>query len=465
MTKNETIDKIVKYNKLYSSYYTNYPPVGEWTEDFIKTTTYENILMETFSMSRDKKNISLYLHFPYCHSQCYFCHCHTIISKDHSKYHSFLQTLESELKVFKQLLDKEVLNVNIVDIHLGGGSPSEMNEEEFTYMKKMISTIVDFNNINEFSVEIDLRFCSEEKINFFAKSGITRISFGVQDFNDDVQHAINRIQPFSLFSEMVPKVRDKFRGVNFDLIYGMPYQTIESFQETINNVIKLSPDRIALYRYNHKPSLHKHQKAIESNRLPSETDYIKINYHAIEKLLENGYMRVGIDHFAKESDNLGVASINKDLVRNFMGYTAGEYGYTVGFGPSAMSDLYGYYLQNIYDMNNYKEKINDDQIPLFRGYKLSQDDIIRREVIYQVMNNFQVDFTSLSTKYEIDFFEYFHEEQKQLEELKQDGLLTLDTKILDITDIGKHCLRNIAIVFDKIYSETKQYKYSKDFVS
>ncbi len=465
MINNETIDKIVKYNKLYSSYYTNYPPVGEWTEDLIKTTSYKDILMETFSFDQEKKNISLYIHFPYCNSQCYFCHCHTIISKDHQKYFSFLKTLEEELKMFKKLLDKDAINVNIVDIHLGGGSPSGMNIEEFDYLKNVLSTIVDFKNIGEFSIEIDLRFCSEKKMKHFSDEGITRISFGVQDFNEKVQKAINRIQPVSLFNEMVPKTRDMFRGVNFDLIYGMPFQTIKSFEETIENVIKLSPDRISLYRYNHKPSLHKHQGAINSNTLPSETDYIKINYHAIEQLLDNGYLRIGIDHFAKKTDNLGIAALNKNLKRNFLGYTAGGYTYNVGFGPSAMSDLYGFYLQNIYDMKDYKEKIEDEQVPLFRGYKLSKDDIIRREVIYQIMDNFQIDFKELSNIYKIDFFDYFKEEQQQLLELEKDGLLTLNENILEISDVGKYCLRNIAIIFDKIYAQTKQYKYSKDFTS
>ena len=461
---NEHLNKIIDYNKLYSSYYTNYPPVGEWKEDFINEVSYDDIINDTFSVKKNMQDASLYVHFPYCNSQCYFCHCHTIISKDHKKHWAFLEELEKEVLVFKEMLENSDGVVKFVDIHLGGGSPSGMNSEEFTYLKNILSNLVEFDKVREFSIEIDIRFCDVDKIKSFADAGITRISFGLQDFNVDVQQAINRIQPFSMFEEKLPQIRDSFNGINFDLIYGMPHQSIESFSHTIDNVLKLSPDRIALYKYNHKPDLYKHQGFIENNTLPSEEDNIKINYYAIEKLLSNGYIRIGIDHFAKKTDSLGKSALKSELRRNFMGYTAGDYGCTIGFGPSSMSDLYGYYVQNTYDLKFYRESVDNNRLPLFRGYKLSQDDILRREIIYAIMNNFKIDFLAIEKLFDIKFDEYFASELMNLDKLENDDLIIIQDNILSVTPVGKYCLRNIAVVFDSIYSKTQEYKYSKDFI-
>lgn len=463
MKKINELSKIINYNKLYSSYYTNYPPVGEWNAECTENISYATMLKETFSIKNNNKDVSLYIHFPFCNSQCYFCHCHTIISKDHQKFNAFLELLEKEILIFKKMIQKENLDINIVDIHLGGGSPSGMNKEEFKYMKKILSHILSFDKISEFSIEIDIRFCSIEDISNFAKEGITRISFGLQDFDPNVQKAINRIQPYSQFEELLPQIRDKFSGINFDLIYGMPHQTIESFTRTIENVIKLCPDRIALYKYNHKPDLYRHQQLIKNESLPSEEDNIKINYYAIEKLIENEYIRVGIDHFAKKTDNLGQSALNSELKRNFMGYTAGEYGCTIAFGPSSMSDLYKYYTQNTYDMEFYEKSIIDNKLPLFRGYKLTEDDILRREVIYAIMNNFKIDMKIIENSFNIKFKEYFLNEFRKLEVLEKDGLVIIEQNSLVVTELGKYCLRNIAIIFDAIYTKNNEYKYSKDF--
>jgi oxygen-independent coproporphyrinogen-3 oxidase len=463
MEFNSTLTKILEYNKLYSSYYTNYPPVGEWRKEVTDTIPYVDILSKTFSKKNNMSEVSLYIHFPFCHTQCYFCHCHTVISKDHKKYMSFLTVLEKELQLFKKTIDSKDIDIKVVDIHLGGGSPSGMNKEEFLYLKKMLSPLVNFDEVREFSIEIDIRYCELEQVDFLSQEGISRISFGVQDFNEDVQVAINRVQSFEVFEDAVPKVRDKFRGVNFDLIYGMPHQTIESFSETIKNVLKLSPDRIAMYKYNHKPDIYRHQGLIKDKHLPSEEDSIAMNYFAIEELLKNDYIRVGIDHFAKKTDNLGIAAQNNSLRRNFMGYTAGDYGCTIAFGPSAMGDLYEYYVQNVYSMSDYEKMIDDGKFPLFRGYELSKDDIIRREVIYGVMNSFRVDFKELRESFDISE-DYFGAELEKIKPLIEDGLVTFEDEILIVTDLGKFCLRNIAVVFDRIYNETKEYKYSKDFI-
>lgn len=463
MELNSKLKKILEYNRLYSSYYTNYPPVGEWNGELLEKMSYGDILSSTFSKKNNMREVSLYIHFPFCYSQCYFCHCHTVISKDHTRYFSFLETLEKEIKLFKNIIDNNSdIKIDVVDIHLGGGSPSGMSEKEFLYLKSFLSMIVDFERIREFSIEIDIRFSDMKKIRFFKDEGITRISFGVQDFNINVQKAINRIQSVELFDEIVPQVKEMFRGVNFDLIYGMPYQTLESFDDTIDNVIKYSPDRIALYKYNHKPDLHKHQAFIKDEWMPSEEDSILINYNAIQKLLKNGYIRVGIDHFAKVTDSLGQAAEENKLRRNFMGYTAGDYGCTIAFGPSSMGDLYGYYVQNVYDMHEYQERLDSGVLPIFRGYELSLNDIVRREVIYGIMNNFRVDFNEIKSSFNLDK-NYFITEFEQLKSLIEDELITFDEQILAVTEVGKFCLRNIAIVFDDIYAKSKQYKYSKDF--
>lgn len=464
MQLNNKLEKIVEYNKLYSSYYTNYPPVGEWTEEFVESNNYEDVMIKTFLVENNiRNNVSLYIHFPFCNSQCYFCHCHTIISKDHSKFVEFLNVLEKEISIFKEIVKRNNISINIVDIHLGGGSPSGMSKEEFKYLKDILSNIVEFDKITEFSIEIDVRYTNIERIKAFAEDGITRISFGVQDFNEKVQQTINRVQSYEVFQDLLPKVKNMFRGINFDLIYGMPYQTIESFKETILNVVKLNPDRIALYKYNHKPDLYKHQQFIKNDMLPSEEDNIKINYYAIEQLLYHGYIRVGIDHFAKRTDNLGISALNSEVKRNFMGYTAGEYSRTIGFGPSSMSDLYGYYVQNTYDMNYYNSVINKGMLPIFRGYTLTKDDIVRREVIYGIMNNFGVFYSDIERSFSIDFLSYFSSELQKLEIIANDGLVILNNDSFIVTEIGKYCLRNIAIIFDAIYACSNEYKYSKDF--
>lgn len=437
--------------------YTSYPTAPEWREDF-KT---EDFLAANDLSNKNKTPISLYFHLPFCESQCYFCGCNVVISKKKSVVSPYLEHIKKEITSLGKLIDK---NRVVEQIHLGGGTPTYFNSGE---LEELFSIIKDNFNIStscETGVEIDPRVTTTEHLKTLAKLGFNRLSMGIQDFNTKVQETINRVQPFKETKEIFDHAKDLyFHSINVDLIYGLPFQTKESFKETIDLILKLNPDRIALFHYAHLPQMLNHQdKYIPKEALPSPSEKIQIFQHAVKTLTENKYVFMGLDHFAKESDELSIARQNKTLHRNFQGYTTKAGCDLYGFGISSISNVQNTFSQNIKKLNPYYEAIDTNKMPIFRGFVLNKDDLLRKEVIMKILCHGEIVKSEIERKYSIDFDQYFEFELNKLLELEKDKLVII-SKNITVTELGQFFLRNIACAFDYYLQRKngKQKVYSK----
>lgn len=447
------LNLIEKYD-VQGPYYTNYPSGKAWSDDF-NAIDYKKALEDTIT-EEGGSPLSLYIHFPYCVRLCNFCFCYTKITKDNTKINRFLSDLYKEIHILKKLFDGHNYIPNIKEIHLGGGSPSYMNDYEFRQLINEIHSLVDIQKLDEFTIEIDAINVNKDKLKLYHDSGINRISFGIQDFDPHVQNAIGRIQSPLLLKELLdPEIRKLFKSVNFDLMYGLPLQTRESFDKTLDVIIELSPDRIALYNYFHMPEFYKHQQKIKTKDLPDILEKTMIFIDASNKLTSNHYEAIGIDHFAKATDDLAVAKKSKTLCRHFMGYTAGRATNLIGIGPSALCGFTKYYAQNVYSLEEYASGLAKDNFPILRGYKLTEDDIIRKDVIYNLLCYFHIDFKAVENKFKIDFKKYFENELELLDNLSKDGILTFSKTGIDITPMGHFFVRNVCTIFDKYFKNSK----------
>ena len=307
-----------KYTKL-GPYYTSYPAVGQWSKNF-KATDYKSALDNLFLNDKDVP-LALYLHYPFCPELCSYCCCYVVISKDQERMKSFSKYLLDEINIFIEYFRKNSITPNIKEIHLGGGSPNVMDEAEFSQLVSKLGELVDISSLDQFALEIDVRSVDHEKTIFFHDQGINRISFGVQDFNPEVQKAVNRVQPTELIERLLtPDIRDRFQSVNFDIMWGLPKQNRQTFRETIKTLKHFSPDRITLLHYGHYPEVYKHQSLINLSDIPGEFEKTMMNFEAIKDLEENGYELIGLDHLAKNGDELAEWKKDKVLNRGFIGY-------------------------------------------------------------------------------------------------------------------------------------------------
>ena len=443
--------------------YTSYPPAPEWTEDF----KVEDFLDANALANENKSPISLYFHLPFCESQCYFCACNVVISKKKSIISPYLEHIKKEIFNLSKLINK---NRNVEQIHLGGGTPTYFNPQE---LKELFSAVKENFNISkncEAGVEVDPRVTTHDHLKALSELGFNRLSMGIQDFDLKVQETINRIQPYSETEEIVSYSKGLgFNSINVDLIYGLPYQTKESFAKTIKLILKLNPDRIALFHYAHLPQLLNHQaKYILNESLPSSDTKIQIFQHAVQTLTDNGYVFIGLDHFAKPEDELTLARAKKTLHRNFQGYTIKAGCDLYGLGITAISNVQNTFAQNIKKLNPYYEVLDSGNIPVFRGIILNKDDILRREIIMKILCHGEVSIPEIEGKYNIKFDNYFQNELERLKEFENDGLITLVIRhssfvIIKVTNLGQFFLRNIASVFDYYLNNKngKQKTYSK----
>ncbi len=438
--------------------YTSYPTAPEWTESF----TRENLL-NAINLSNEKKSpISLYFHLPFCESQCYFCACNIVISKKRGITGSYLPYIKKEIVNSSKLVNK---NRTVKQIHLGGGTPTYFEPAELVDFFDSVKSNYNLSKDCEIGIEVDPRVTSIEHLKALSKLGFNRLSMGIQDFNLKVQESVNRIQPYENTNEIFKYARALgFESINVDLIYGLPYQTKETFSKTIELVLKLNPDRIALFHYAHLPELINHQaKYIASETLPDSNTKIEIFQHAVQALTDNGYMFIGLDHFAKANDELALARKNKTLHRNFQGYTTKAECDLFGFGITAISNIQNSFSQNIKKLNPYYEALDLDKTPVFRGIILNNDDLLRREIIMKILCHGLIKKSEFEQQYNIKFDSYFEEEINKLNELKKDNLVNLDNDTIEVTDIGQFFLRNIACVFDYYLQRKngKQKIYSK----
>jgi len=451
------VDLIEKYN-VSGPYYTSYPTLSEWSDKF-SGQDYISALKELCADKRDTP-LFLYIHFPFCAKRCYFCACNSIPSYDHASVQKYLAYLSQEIDLFHDFFEKHSFVQKFKMIHLGGGSPNLMSKEEFDSLITKLQPLVDFKDLDEFTIEVDPRTVDKEKLKYFSEKGIDRLSFGIQDFDPRVQKAINRIQPIEMVDQLLsPEVRSCFKSINFDLVYGLPLQSRESFRKTVETVKGLSPDRITLLKYAHIPESRKHQRLIRESDLPDYVEGQMMFIEAVNNFLDSGYEYTGIDHFSKPTDSLAKAKRTKTVWRNSIGFTPGGPHNLIGIGPTGTSSFNNYYAQNVYTLPEYYEALDNTKFPTLRGFKLNRDDLIRREIINEILCNSRLDFADIEEKYSIDFNEYFKEEINLLKDFVQDNILIFSNNSIEVTLPGRIFIRHICKVFDK-YSRSKIYKIS-----
>ncbi len=443
---NQTL--IEKYD-LSGPRYTSYPTAVQFTENFT-LPDYERCVLET-NNELIPKPLSLYIHLPFCDTVCYYCACNKIITKNKQHAGPYLKNLHREIQYQGKLYDKDRL---VQQIHWGGGTPTFISHQQ---MYDLMGVIRDNFNLGdegteEYSIEIDPRALEEDTIRHLRRIGFNKISFGVQDFNADVQKAVNRIQSYDETKVAVEASRENnIRTINIDLIYGLPLQTVSSFAETLEKVIELSPERISIYNYAHIPRLFKTQNQINQEDLPAASDKLNILRRAIQMLTTAGYVYIGMDHFSRPDDELSIAQKSGGLYRNFQGYSTHANCDVVGMGITAISKIGDCYAQNVKTLDEYEDIIDKDKIPVYRGYMLDFDDQLRREVIAQLICQFRLVFSQIEDVYISDFKRYFYNEMKEIETMACDGLLSVDEAMIEVSPTGRFFIRNICSVFDKYY--------------
>jgi len=433
--------KFEKYSKP-GPRYTSYPTAPEFSTSFSKED-----LSDKFKNQSDDRPISLYIHIPFCRSACYFCGCNVIFTSKEDKKVRYVEYLKKELKILAKHLNTNRL---VTQMHFGGGTPTFLSADQMDEVLISIKqTFPNFSNDAEISCEVDPRFFTQEHMDVLKKHGTNRLSFGVQDLQDEVQKVIHRIQPFEETKAVVDIARAAgIKSINIDLIYGLPLQTRESFKKTIEQIITLDPDRLAVFNYAHVPWMVKTQRKFDETTFASASTKLEILQDTIEYFTTNGYNMVGMDHFAKPDDELFQAISKGELHRNFQGYTTKGGADLVGIGVTSIGDGVDYYAQNFKDLPTYEEAIDNEQLPVFKGYKLNDDDILRQYVIMELMANFALDMKKVEDKFNINFNEYFDDALEALKEFQEAELLTVSQSKIEVNQTGAMLIRNICMPFD-----------------
>jgi oxygen-independent coproporphyrinogen-3 oxidase len=448
-------------------YYTSYPALQQWSTDF-KHAHYEKALKEYLGGEGKDTPLHLYLHIPFCAKLCWYCICNIVISNDRAKIQFFLDYLLREIALLRGFFERNGLKPNINEIHLGGGTPSHLDNAQFTQLMEGLNTLVDIKSLDEVTMEIDPRTTTQENLRHFASKGVTRISFGIQDFDLKVQEAINRVQPPEMIDALLtPEIRSLFTGVNFDLLYGLPMQTRETFRNTMELVNKFHPERITLLKYAHAPEIRKHMKLIKEGDLPAADDLPLMFVDTAQGLLERGYEWIGLDHFAIGTDDLAKAARKNTVWRTFNGFTPGRSHNMIGLGPTTTAAFGRYYTQSAYDFGDYYKAIDAGHLPTFRGYVMSDDDLIRREVIFSLLCDQKADLASVGQKFGVNGPEYFRKELDRLSEgFSKDGLVNVNGGLVEVTTTGRFLIRKICRIFDNVTGkDAKPYKISQYTIS
>jgi oxygen-independent coproporphyrinogen-3 oxidase len=440
-------DFVARYNQP-GPRYTSYPTAPVWNDSFGPKD------FEAAIEAADQKStpVSLYMHLPFCESLCLFCACNVIIQKNKSVVPPYLAVLKKEIDRIARGVSR---SRPVTQFHWGGGTPTYLSPEQiedlFTYSRERFTFAPDA----EIGIEVDPRVTSPAHLEAVRRMGFNRLSIGIQDFKEEVQKAVHRIQPYEVTRDLIATARELgFDSVNVDLIYGLPYQTGDSFAHTVEQVVGLSPDRISMFSYAHVPWLKKQQGSFVAH-LPEGMKKFDIFRSGLVKFLEAGYLYIGMDHFAKENDELAVSQRNRTLHRNFQGYTTKAGADLYGMGITAISGIQGIYAQNFRDIPTWEKAVNERGIATMRGYRLSPDDLIRREVISCLLCHTVIVKDEISRKFAIDFDEYFAPELARLKMPQEDGLVVTNDKEIRTAWLGRIFIRNLAMVFDP-YLEKQQ---------
>ncbi|MGZ8287760.1 MAG: oxygen-independent coproporphyrinogen III oxidase [Telluria sp.] len=395
--------------------------------------------------------LSLYLHIPFCESLCYYCACNKIITKEHEKAELYLGYLMREISMQAALLGS---GQRVEQLHLGGGTPTYLSDAQMEQLMAHLRSSFRFadDSAGEYSIEIDPRTVDAGRIRSLRRQGFNRVSLGVQDFDPEVQKAVNRIQPDALTLDAIAAAREAgFRSVSIDLIYGLPKQSLATIGQTLAKVVAASPDRISIYNYAHMPQLFKSQRLIVDADLPSDQDKLAMLGLCIERLCAAGYVYIGMDHFARPDDELAVAQRSGQLHRNFQGYSTHADTDMVSCGVSAISAVGNSYCQNEKSLERYYAGLDQGRLPVARGIELTRDDVIRRDVIGRLMCDFRLGVRSVERAHGIGFDAYFAGELARLREFEADGLLEISASELTVTPKGRLLVRNLCMVFDKYF--------------
>jgi oxygen-independent coproporphyrinogen III oxidase len=444
------IEKIRKYDKP-GPRYTSYPTAPQFNENF-KHENYLDEIVKT-NYGNNLPDLSLYFHLPYCDTLCYFCGCNMIITRNRDRVKEYKTYLKKELDMVRSYLLPDRM---VAQLHWGGGTPTHLNPDEIADLASYIAQSFKFREQSENSCEIDPRGLTKAHLEALRFNGFNRISMGVQDFNEKVQKAVNRIQPEDITLQAIDWIRElKFHSFNLDLIYGLPFQTAESFGATVDRIIEIGPDRIAVFNYAHVPWMKKHMGLIHPEDIPQPEEKLRILKMTVEKLTGAGYVFIGMDHFSKPGDELAVAFKEKKLYRNFQGYSTNAGADLYAMGITGISQLEHVYAQNYKTEKEYYQALDNEILPVAKGYKLNDDDILRRYVIMKIMCDFELDIPSVEDKFKIDFKKYFAWGLNNLKEMQSDNLVTINGDKITVHETGRLLIRNIAINFDG-YIERKE---------
>jgi oxygen-independent coproporphyrinogen-3 oxidase len=447
---NIDFEKFSKYSKP-GPRYTSYPTALEFNDNF-KYAQYVEFL------ENSTEKLSLYIHLPFCRSACYFCGCNVVFTSKEEKLSRYITYLKKEIDILAQHIDT---HREVIQFHFGGGTPTFYKafelDEIVTYVK---SKFPNWSSEAEISCEIDPRFFNEEQMKVFHKHGFNRISFGVQDLDDKVQKEIHRVQPLQLTKNAVELARKYgINSINTDFIYGLPYQTLETFKKTLELSTELNPDRVAVFNYAHVPWLMKTMRKFDETTLPTPDVKLEIFQYTIDFFEKHGYRMVGMDHFAKPEDELFGAIEKGELHRNFQGYTTKGGSNLVGIGLTSIGEGSHYYAQNTKDMKVYEEALESGKLPFERGIELNEDDFLRKAVIMELMANFHIDIKRVERDFNINFNDYFADAIESLQEFVKAELMTIDNNEIRVSTTGMLLIRNIAMPFDaymKKYTQSKK---------
>ncbi|MCM8856597.1 MAG: oxygen-independent coproporphyrinogen III oxidase [Candidatus Thiodiazotropha sp.] len=438
--------------------YTSYPTAVQFHDGFDEAE-YRRVATQS---NETGQPLSLYFHIPFCDTVCFYCACNKVATKDRSMAAGYLARVYEELRMQSELFDSSRV---VTQLHWGGGTPTFISHDE---MRELVSqtrkmfTLLD-DDSGEYSIEIDPREAKGDTIKLLRELGFNRMSLGVQDFEAKVQKAVNRIQSKDETLTVLQSARDEgFRSISIDLIYGLPFQSMESFSNTLDQILEVDPDRLSVFNYAHLPERFKPQRRINEEELPPPQEKLDILQMTIEKLSAAGYVYVGMDHFAKPNDELVLAQENGTLYRNFQGYSTHADCDLIGLGATSIGMVGPSYAQNMRSLNEYYKRIDSGRLAVFRGVELTRDDLIRRDVITRLICNFSLAIPDVEKSWGVVFKDYFSVELQRLYEMASDGLISISDSEIKVLPRGRLLIRNICMQFDAyLNSKASQGSFSK----
>ncbi|MBR9999404.1 MAG: oxygen-independent coproporphyrinogen III oxidase [Cyclobacteriaceae bacterium] len=452
------IDLLKKYD-VPGPRYTSYP-TAPYFHDGINYRNYIDHIRHD-DENIENGDLSVYFHLPFCDTLCYFCGCNMMVTRNWSRIDEYIGYLEKEIRLLKKEISPDR---KVIQLHWGGGTPTHLSPDQITRLGNIIHAYFDFRKDAEIGVEIDPRELTFDHMKALKLAGFNRCSMGVQDFDPSVQQAVNRIQPEKITRQAIEWARELgFQSLNLDLMYGLPHQHEEQYEKTLDKILELCPDRLAVFNYAHLPEIIKHQRLIREEWIPPREVKLRLLKMSIEKLTGAGYVYIGMDHFARPDDELTLAMNNGTLYRNFQGYSTHAGINLFAFGITGIGMLSDLYTQNFKKFKEYYESIDKGRLPVMRGISLNEDDLLRRDVITRLMCNFQLVKKDIEEKYGIDFDTYFGNALSSLETFQEDGLVQLEVDKIRILPPGRLLIRNIAMNFDAylMKKENNKPKFSR----